>query len=1111
MSRGTDSWLTQPPAGAGGQGVSNAGNPSSSIREGGIVGDYEIMEEIGAGGVGRVYRARHRHMDRIVALKILAANMTGSEEAVRRFLREVKSAAKLLHPHIVTAFDAGQVGDSYYLVMEYIAGTDLEEVVSVNGPLNLNTAVDFTIQAARGLEYAHTEGLVHRDIKPSNLMLDHFGVVKILDMGLARQMEGNAIQNTMSTDALTQFGAAMGTVGFMAPEQSMNAKGVDYRADIYSLGCTLYYLITGEPVYKGNLAQIVMAHLNEPVPSLAAVNNMVSPHLDAVFQKMLAKEPAHRYQSMHQAMTDLRSCILEAPPQTPVAPSIVNVPSAPPASQMPTGQFGSLPNQAPNQMPAAQHGTQMPTGQFGAVPNQMPVAQPGPAQTQMPTGHFGVMPNQMPVAQPGPAQTQMPTGQFGAVPNQMPVAQPGPAQTQMPTGQFGAVPNQMPVAQPGPAQTQMPTGQFGAVHNQMPVAQSGPAQTQMPTGQFGAVPNQMPVAQPGPAQTQMPTGQFGSLPVNATPSHPDAAMPTQMPAATQMPTGQFGSMPAQMPPSQAGATQMPTGQFGAIPTEMPSAQQGGVPAQQMPTDQPGIPAMIPQSGSPISQPAAAVSTSVSMALDIGSKYIRLATLDTNGKPKTFLNSLGKPRESNSVYVDGANIATGAEAKDIKKSTGVLVTDLKQRLGKEDSVVFCGETNYPPEALLAMLINRSSVKLQKPEPGGQRVVMTVPVSSNSTQREAYRNTGVIAGFNVVDLVNDTTAAAFWHGWHKGLFRPDAGKPSKVCVVHLGASTIGVSICEISLGSLKVLASVGDSQLGGVDWDDCIMQYIAESFIEQCGVDPREGSLGKRHLPEFAMSTKHRLSMREEASLNAKFNGTTLQDKISRAAFKKISKPLLDRVKDIVEDAMQQANCSWKEIAELLTVGEATRMPMIHELLCQISSKEPKKLAEDALVQGTLLYGNHAAHLGGGSQYQVDVREVSTVGIGVEAQNRKTKTAYNALLILNGTELPATIQKSVKTSRQDQESINLRLVQGNSNDMETCQLLGECEIPLENGLPAGTSIPFVLQISRDGTVHVYHSLSEAGSGISIPIQPASGLTQSGITRWIDWLETALLCSD
>ena len=963
MSRGTDSWLTQHPDGSGGAGASN---PSSSIREGGIVGDYEIMDEIGAGGVGRVFRARHRHMDRIVALKILAAKMTSSDEAVKRFLREVKSAAKLLHPNIVTAFDAGQVGESYYLVMEYIAGTDLEEVISANGSLNLNTAVDFIIQAARGLEYAHMEGLVHRDVKPSNLMLDHFGVIKILDMGLARQIEqGNNVQKTMSTDALTQFGAAMGTVGFMAPEQSMNAKGVDHRADIYSLGCTLYYLITGEPVYKGNLAQIVMSHLNEPIPSLSAANNLVSPHLDAVFQKMLAKQPEHRFQTMHQVITELRNCILEAAPMEPVAPY-----------------------------------------------QQAPV--PGTMQTQMPTGHFGVMPTQMPTGQPGMMPTQMPTGQPGMMP------------TQMPTGQPGMMPTQMPA----------PTGQPGM----MP--------TQMPTGQFGAPP------------TQMPTG------------HPEV-----------MPTNQQGVMPTQVPPNQPG-------NMAINPQDVPVIQQPTDVSTHLQND---------------------VGNSVSLALDIGNSYLRLAALDSNGKPKTFLNSLGKPRESCSIYVDGSNIITGAEAKDIKKSSGIFVHDLKQRLGKPDSIIFCGETNYPPEALLAMLIHRSSTKLQKSQSGGQQVVMTVPVSSNASQRNAYRNTGLIAGFNVVDLVNDTTAAAFWHGWHKGLFRPDAGKPGKVCIVHLGASTIGVSICELSLGSLKVLASVGDTQLGGSDWDQCIVQQIAESFVEQCGVDPREGSLGKRHLPEFAMSTKHRLSMREEASLNAKFNGTSLQDKISRATFKKIAKPLLDRVKELLESAMSQANCSWKEISELLTVGEATRMPMIHELLCQISSKEPKKLAEDALVQGTLLYGRHAAHLGDGTQFQVEVKELNAVGVGVEAQNRKKKTAYNALLIHNNKELPATVQKSVKTSRQDQESINLRLVQGNSNEMESCQLLGECEIPLENGLPAGTSIPFVLQVSRDGTVHVYHSLSEAGSGVSIPIQPASGLSESGITRWTDWLETALLCSE
>ena len=151
-----------------------------------VVGNYVVLDKLGQGGMGQVYKARHRRMDRVVAIKMLPSTATSSPEAVERFHREVKAAAKLSHPNIVTAYDADEANGMNFLVMEYVDGQDLAALVKGGGPLSVAQAVDFTVQAARGLEYAHRQGVVHRDIKPSNLLLDKSGVVKILDMGLAR-------------------------------------------------------------------------------------------------------------------------------------------------------------------------------------------------------------------------------------------------------------------------------------------------------------------------------------------------------------------------------------------------------------------------------------------------------------------------------------------------------------------------------------------------------------------------------------------------------------------------------------------------------------------------------------------------------------------------------------------------------------------------------------------------------------------------------------------------------------------------------------------------------------------------------------------------------------
>ncbi len=213
--------------------------------------------------------------------------------------REVTAAAKLSHPNIVTAHDADESGGTHFLVMEYVEGQDLAALVKKNGPLPLSRALGYLLQAARGLEYAHKRGVIHRDIKPANLLLDSEGVVKVLDMGLARfSGEGD----TAGQAELTGTGAVMGTVDYMAPEQAISTKHADARADIYSLGCTLHWLVTGRPMYDGEtLMAKLIAHREEPVPSLGNVPEAVQ----AVFEKMVAKKSAERYQSLSEVVAAL--------------------------------------------------------------------------------------------------------------------------------------------------------------------------------------------------------------------------------------------------------------------------------------------------------------------------------------------------------------------------------------------------------------------------------------------------------------------------------------------------------------------------------------------------------------------------------------------------------------------------------------------------------------------------------------------------------------------------------------------------------------------------------------------------------------------------------------
>jgi WD40 repeat protein len=254
---------------------------------------YKVLGLLGSGGMGAVYRAEHLLMSRTVALKVIGPQLLQNPGAAERFLREVRAAAKLSHPNIVAAYDAEQAGDTHFLVMEYVEGESLDRVVRRRGPLPVAEACAYVRQAALGLQHAFEEGMVHRDIKPHNLMLTRGGTVKVLDFGLARFVSENA-----SVSGLTAPGVVMGTPEYIAPEQATDSRSADIRADLYSLGCTLFHLLAGRPPFDGGSAlEKVLAHLNEPPPPLGKVRPDVPPALLSVLARLLDKDPARRYRT----------------------------------------------------------------------------------------------------------------------------------------------------------------------------------------------------------------------------------------------------------------------------------------------------------------------------------------------------------------------------------------------------------------------------------------------------------------------------------------------------------------------------------------------------------------------------------------------------------------------------------------------------------------------------------------------------------------------------------------------------------------------------------------------------------------------------------------------
>ncbi|HWG47180.1 MAG TPA: bifunctional serine/threonine-protein kinase/formylglycine-generating enzyme family protein [Gemmataceae bacterium] len=293
-----------------------------------VLGHYVLLERLGEGGMGQVFKAREQRLGRIVALKILRKELV-KPDLIRRFHQEIQAAARLSHPNVVHAYDAEQVGDAHIFAMEYIAGIDLSRLIKQSGSLPVPQACEYIRQAALGLQHIHEHGMVHRDIKPANLIrATHGEVIKILDMGLARLLDDDA--DEAPATKLTRLGVVMGTIDYIAPEQALNSHRADIRSDLYSLGCTFYFLLTArvpfpldEPMAK------LLAHQCDEAVAVEQLRPEVPARVLAIVGKLMAKRPDERYQTPAELVLDLAALTPPVAQATVPAGQVVR-PSPPP-------------------------------------------------------------------------------------------------------------------------------------------------------------------------------------------------------------------------------------------------------------------------------------------------------------------------------------------------------------------------------------------------------------------------------------------------------------------------------------------------------------------------------------------------------------------------------------------------------------------------------------------------------------------------------------------------------------------------------------------------------------------------------------------------------------
>ena len=334
------------------------------------LGPYRILDKLGAGGMGQVFKARHDRLRRTVALKLISNEHAANERMLERFRREAQAAAQLTHPNIVTVYDAGQVGDTHFLAMEFIDGVDLGRLVEETGRLPVAQACDYIRQAALGLQHAHERGLVHRDVKPANLLvkvpdrngraagpqnllgprgaasLFESGTVKLLDLGMAR-LQWSMLKG--KDGQITREGVLVGTLDYVAPEQGRDSHRVDHRADLYSLGCTLYHLLAGRaPFAEFEGIEKLVQHISTPPPDARAARPDVPEALAALVARLLAKRPEDRYQAAAEVAEGLAAFVGPAIGVDSGAIPLASRPELPPTREMANGAPGPPADQTPS-------------------------------------------------------------------------------------------------------------------------------------------------------------------------------------------------------------------------------------------------------------------------------------------------------------------------------------------------------------------------------------------------------------------------------------------------------------------------------------------------------------------------------------------------------------------------------------------------------------------------------------------------------------------------------------------------------------------------------------------------------------------------------------------
>ncbi len=495
-----------------------------------------------------------------------------------------------------------------------------------------------------------------------------------------------------------------------------------------------------------------------------------------------------------------------------------------------------------------------------------------------------------------------------------------------------------------------------------------------------------------------------------------------------------------------------------------------------------------------------------IGIDLGTTFSAIAHVDSAGRPWTIPNAEGDLLTPSVVLFDGKETTVGKEAV---KAAAVCPEDIAQFAKRDMGNQFCEKPVHgerlPPEVIQSFILEKLR-RDSAPKVGDfRKAVISVPAFFDEPRRKATQDAGTLAGLEVLDIINEPTAAAIAYGIQQGFLTPkgQAKEDETVLVYDLGGGTFDVTLMEITENRYTAIATAGDVQLGGIDWDRRIVDHIAEAFVEKNGgPDPRENPAGIQRLLREAEDAKRALSAREEVKITFEHAGDAVRVPLSRKTLDGLTADLLDRTRFTTVNLLSEAAASWDQITRILQVGGSSRMPMVQRMLeAESGMKVDQSLSlDESVAHGAAIYAGLLLASDASPLPEISVRNVSSHNLGVLGVEKRTDRPRTRVMIPRNTPLPASKTARFATYKDGQRSVSVNVVEGGDASGKDATRIGTCVIRgLPPGLPAGTNVEVTFMYSEDGRLRVRAKLPESGSQATTDIKRASGLTAETLRDW------------